>query len=98
MNKRQRQQREKAKAKASNGACWTCNEIGHRAEDCPKKKTDMRQVGEASEQDHSWEDEEFGDEEFWTVGSLQAIYRTPPGLPTPIKNRWNIIAPDPDED
>ena len=28
----------KGKGKGIKGACWTCNEIGHRAEDCPKKK------------------------------------------------------------
>ncbi len=39
----------------------------------------MNQVGEAPEQDHIWEDEEFGDEDYWTVGSLQAVHRAPPG-------------------
>ena len=27
----------------------------------------------------TWEDEEFGDEDYWTVGSLQAVHRAPPG-------------------
>ena len=58
----------------------------------------MNQVGEAHEQDHVWEDESFGDEDYWTVGSLQAVHKPPPGLhPVPIRNRWSIIAPD-DED
>ena len=34
----------KGKGKSIKGACWTCNEIGHRAEDCPKKKTDLGPV------------------------------------------------------
>ena len=52
----------KGKGKDIKGACWTCNEIGHRAEDCPKKKNGVNQVGEASEQD--WEEEEFGYEDY----------------------------------
>ena len=60
--------REKGKGKGIKGACWTCNEIGHRAEDCPKKKTDVNQVGDAPEQDNNWEDDGFGDEDYWTVG------------------------------
>ena len=71
---------EKEKAKASNGACWTCNEIGHRAEDCPKKKTDLNPIGDGLEQDHDWEEDRFGDEDYWTVGSLQAVLQSPPGL------------------
>ncbi len=87
----------KGKGKGIKGACWTCNEIGHRAQDCPKKKTDMNQVGEAPEQD--WEEDGFGDEDYWTVGSLQAVSQPPPGLPpVPIRNRWTVIAPDDDED
>jgi hypothetical protein len=70
----------KGKGKGIKGACWTCNEIGHRAEDGPKKKTDVNQVGDALEQDHVWEDDGFGDEDYWTVGSLQAIHQPPPGL------------------
>ena len=91
----------KDKGNAIKGAGWTCNEIGHRAEDCPKKKPNMNQVGEAHEEDHSWEDEEeFGEETVWTgeyLASLQAA-QVPPALPTPIKNCWNLIAPDNDED
>ena len=43
----------------------------------------MNQVGEALDRDHIWEDEEFGDEDYWVVGSLQAVHRAPPGLPIP---------------
>ncbi len=57
----------------------------------------MNQVGEALEQD--WEDDGFGDEDYWTVGSLQAVSQPPPGLPpVPTRNRWTVIAPDDDED
>ncbi len=49
--------REKEKGKGIKGACWTCNEIGHRAETCPKKKTAVNQVGKALEQD--WEEDGF---------------------------------------
>jgi len=53
---------------------------GHRAEDCPKKKTDPDPIGEGVQQDHDWEEDSFGDEEYWTVGSMQAVPQSPPGL------------------
>ena len=101
----------KGKGKGIKGACWNCNEIGHRANDCPKKKTDVNHVAGAHEEEYNWEDEEdFGEDAFWTGGHLAALEavgyqpvggrglspapRAPPGLPTPIKNRWKLIAPD----
>ena len=58
----------------------------------------MHPIGEAPDQDNSWEDEEFDGEDYWTVGSLQAVHRPPREMQTPINNRWDIIAPDDDDD
>ena len=40
----------------------------------------MNPVGEGLGQDHDWEEDSFGDEDHWTVGSLQAVPQSPPGL------------------
>ncbi len=58
----------------------------------------MHPIGEALEQDNSWEDEEFDGGDFWTVGSLQAVHQPPREVPTPIRNRWEVIAPDSDDE
>ncbi len=58
----------------------------------------MHPIGEAPDQDNSWEDEEFDGEDYWTVGSLQAVHQPPREVPTPIRNRWEVIAPDSDDE
>ena len=63
----------KGKGKGIKGACWTCNEIGHRAEDCPKKKTDLNPIVEGSEQDHDWEEDSFGDEDCGFIAGNPAV-------------------------
>ena len=82
------------------GACHGCGEIGHRVADCPKtnpQKKAVNQVGEAPEDDHSWEDEEYFENGGW--GYLAAIEacRTPPRPPVPTKNSWGILESDDDD-
>ena len=58
----------------------------------------MYPIGEAPDQANDWEEEEFDGEDYWTVGSLQAVHQPPREVPTPIRNRWEVIAPDSDDE
>ena len=40
----------------------------------------MDPIGEEFQQDHDWEEDSFGDEDYWTVGSLQVVPQSPPRL------------------
>ena len=73
-------------------ACHGCGEIGHRVADCPKNDP-TKAVNPLSEsQEEDWEDEN-GDEGWGSLtGSL--ILAATPVLPTPTKNRWEVLRRD----